>query len=109
MGFQKIDPIYLEYGKEYKIGDQYRGIYKGIRYGVDIPDIGWVEFDDFYSDEFECDFDIRIDNSFMKISFSPDMSFYEFFSEKEAIQACMEYRAVNLILRKVIGDDTFSW
>jgi hypothetical protein len=40
---------------------------------------------------------------------STNVSFSEFFSEKEAIQSSMEHRAVNLILRKVIGDETFSW
>jgi hypothetical protein len=108
MGFQKIDSLYLEYGKEYKIG-HYRGIYKGTRCGV-----SWIELNEYLSDEDECliEFDVRSlinPDVSLKMTFSPDTSFYEFFSEKEVIQSCMEYRAVNIIVRQLIGDDTFSW
>jgi hypothetical protein len=108
MGFQKIDSLYLDYGKEYKIG-HYRGIYTGTRCGVSL-----IEVDGYLSDVFECliEFDVRSlinPHVSLKMTFSPDASFYEFFSEKEAIQSCMEYRAVNIIVRQLIGDDTFSW
>jgi hypothetical protein len=112
MGFQKIDSVYLEYGKEYKIDDLYRGIYKGKHWRYNTPYFNWDDFEFDYDIEDYLEFDVRrLDNPLisMKMTFSHDVPFYEFFSEKEAIQACMEYRAVNLIIRKVIGDDTFSW
>jgi len=104
MGFKKVDPVRLVYNKEYKIGNQYRGIYKGKRWTeYAYPKHGWgchLEFENV----------CHLDNVlFVPIMIFSNVSFYEFFSEKEAIQVCMEHRAVNLILRKVIGDDTFSW
>ena len=38
-----------------------------------------------------------------------DPTFYEFVPQKERIQSDMERRAVNLILRRLIGDDCFEW
>ena len=105
MGFQPIHSNYLEYNKEYKIGNKYRGIYKGRRWTeYAYPRHGWgchLEFENVR----------HLDNNpfALIMVFSNNTAFFEFFSEKEAIQACMEYRAVNLILRKVIGDESFSW
>lgn len=104
MGFQPIQSDHLVYNKEYKIGDHFRAIYKGRRWTeYAYPRHGWgchLEFENVR----------HLDN----VLFAPIMIFsnvplYEFFSEKKAIQSRMEHRAVNLILRKVIGDDTFSW
>ena len=104
MGFQPIDSCYLVYNKEYKIGNQFRGIYKGKRWTeYAYPRHGW-------GCHFEFENVRHLDNQlFALIMIFSNVSFYEFFSEKEAIQSCMEHRAVNLILRKVTGDDTFSW
>ena len=105
MGFKNVEHVHLDYNKEYKIGDTFRGIYKGRRWTeYAYPRNGWgchLEFENVR----------HIDNTpFAPIMiFSTNVSFYEFFSEKEAIQMCMEYRAVNLIIRQIIGDDTFSW
>jgi hypothetical protein len=105
MGFQRIDHVHLEYNTKYKIYDRYKGIYKGRRWTEHAyPSYGWgchLEFENVHN----------LDNHLVSLSmiFSTDVPFYEFFSKKEAIQSCMEYRAVNLILRKVIGDETFSW
>ena len=105
MGFKKVDPTYLVYNKEYKIRNQFRAIYKGRRWTeYAYPRPGWgchLEFEN-----------VRNMNNHlisMTMIFSNSTTFDEFFSEKEAIQTCMENRAINLILRKVIGDDTFSW
>jgi hypothetical protein len=104
MGFQPIHPDYLVYNKEYKIGNHFRGIYKGKRWTeYAYPRHGWG-----------CHFEFENVCHLDKVLFAPIMifsniSFYEFFSEKEAIQSRMEHRAVNLILRNVIGDETFSW
>jgi len=104
MGFQQIDHVYLEYNKEYKIGNKFRGIYKGKRWiGYRDPYPGWgfhLEFDDVRDLE---------KRPVKQTIFPTDYAFYEFFSEKEAIQACMEYRAVNRIIQSITGDDTFSW
>lgn len=105
MGFQSIHSKYLEYNKEYKIRNQFRGIYKGRR---------WTEYA-YPSPEWGCHLEFENVRSLHNHSisstmiFSTNVLFEEFFSVKEAIQACMEYRAVNLIVRNVIGDETFSW
>uniref|UniRef100_A0A6C0HY27 Uncharacterized protein n=1 Tax=viral metagenome TaxID=1070528 RepID=A0A6C0HY27_9ZZZZ len=105
MGFKKVDHVNMEYNKEYKIGDSFRGIYKGRQWTeYAYPRHGWgchLEFENIrYLDK----------QLFVPIMvFSTSVSFSEFFSEKKAIQSCMEHRAVNLILRQIIGDDTFSW
>ena len=105
MGFQHVEHVDLVYNKEYKINDQFRGIYKGKRWTeYAYPSTGWGCY-------FEFENVRNLDNKpFVKsMIFSTRVSFYEFFSEKEAIQTCMEHRAVNLILRRITGDETFSW
>jgi hypothetical protein len=94
----------LEYNKEYKIGNHFRGIYKGKRWTeYAYPRHGW-------GCHFEFENVRHLDNVlFAPIMIFSNVSFSEFFSEKEMIQSCMEHRAVNLLLRNVIGDDTFSW
>ncbi len=105
MGFQPIDRAYLEYNKEYKIRNQFRGIYKGRQWTeYAYPSHGWgchLEFENVRN----------LQNHLISTTmiFSTNVSFSVFFPEKEAIQACMEYRAVNLIVRKIIGDDNFEW
>ena len=103
MGFQKVDPDFLEANKEYKIGNKLRGIYKGTTIVLDYyPEIyeAYLTFDNVRT----------LQNvPFSRHIFAKFETFSEFFSEKAAIQSCMECRAVNLILRRVIGDETFSW
>ncbi len=36
-------------------------------------------------------------------------TFYEPVFQKERIQSAMEYRAVNKLLQKIIGDTMFTW
>ena len=38
-----------------------------------------------------------------------DPTFYQFIPQKSRIQSDMERRAVNLIVRRMIGDDYFEW
>ena len=104
MRFQKVDPDYLKPNKEYKIGNQLRGIYKGttsiILYYPEETYEAYLKFDNVRTLQ-----NVPVHrNLFAKFE-----TFSEFFSEKEVIQACMENRAINLILRKITGDDTFSW
>ena len=46
-------------------------------------------------------------NSQYQISINED--FYQFVSQKGRIQSDMERRAVNMILRRLLGDDFFEW
>ena len=41
--------------------------------------------------------------------FNNHHSYYRLVSQKEKIQSDMERRAVNLIVRRLIGDECFSW
>ena len=36
-------------------------------------------------------------------------NFYQFVSQKPRIQSDMEHRAVNLVVRRIVGDDHFNW
>lgn len=102
--FLPIDPDYLEHNKEYKIGNKFRGIYKGTNtIIVYYPEAMYEEY-------------LKFDNvrtlqniAVSRYLFAKFETFSYFLSKKEKIQMCMEYRAVNLVLRKVTGDDTFSW
>ena len=81
--FVKIPYKELEVGKKYKIVGQceYTGIYQK-------PLFSNVKSDYYYG----------------YMMFSPHTDFYELVP-----QANMERRAVNMILRKLIGDDCFEW
>jgi hypothetical protein len=39
----------------------------------------------------------------------PDCHYYELVSKKKEIQEAMESRALNIILKNIIGDNTFVW
>jgi hypothetical protein len=95
--FQKIESGQLIYNKQYKIGDLYKGTYKG---RVFIHEY-YLEFDTIR----------QFDGTpiHRNLYFLPHNSYYEFVSQKKRIQWEMEYRSVNLFLRKLIGDDTFRW
>jgi hypothetical protein len=41
--------------------------------------------------------------------FSSTSKFYKFVSQKTRIQFDMERRSVNMIVRRLIGDDYFEW
>ena len=104
MGFQEIEHYYLEHNKEYKIGELYRGIYTGTTtIMVYYPETNYEEY-------------LKFDNvrTLQNVPVSRKLfgtyeTFSYFFSEKKEIQMCMEYRALNLVLRNITGDDTFLW
>lgn len=104
MGFQPIEYYYLECNKEYKIGELYRGIYTGTSsIIVYYPETNYEEY-------------LKFDNvrtlqnvPVSRHLFETSETFSYFFSEKKKIQMCMEYRALNAVLRKITGDDTFLW
>lgn len=94
--FQKIESSKLKYNQQYKIGDLYKGIYKG-RVFIDKY---YLEFDTIYG------LDGPVHRTLYLLPFN---TYYEFVSQKKRIQWEMELRSVNLFLRKLIGDDTFTW
>ena len=90
MQFQRV--THLKPGKKYKICQHFsqcKGTYLYSIYGVHsfVNINGHRNFQDFYY----------------------DATFYEPIFQKERIQSDMECRAVNLILRNIIGDPTFTW
>ena len=96
--FELIPPSRLFVNQKYKIissSTEFIGIYKCARY---------IEEDDYvYVYElFEC----FTKNATRYIHFSPDCSFYEMVPRA---QAKMERRAVNLIVRGILGDECFTW
>jgi len=104
MGFQEIKHYYLEKGQEYKINDVYRGVYKGEKMiMVYYPAPDYEEYLEFH--------DVRTlqNEPVSRFLFDKMDTFSYFFSEKKEIQMCMEYRSINLVLRKIIGDDHFTW
>ena len=97
--FERIEESELEKNKKYKIfgNDIYSGIFKGIYW-----------HDHLYFLEFE-----KVRNlscgKYEPRYILPNRHFYKFVSQKERIQSDMEHRAVNQIIRRVLGDDHFSW
>jgi len=90
MQFKRVE--YLEPGVKYKICQhfsQHRGTYLYSIYGVHTFENidGYRNFQDFFY----------------------DTTFYVPIFQKQRIQSDMEHRAVNLLLRVITGDPTFSW
>jgi len=48
-------------------------------------------------------------NGYLKYSFNETSHFYEFIYKKDKIQNAMELRAINQILRQLIGDESFKY
>jgi len=98
--FQLILPDKLVIGKKYGItfkGDDYSGIYEG---PVMIHNRNHFIFGHIYDliekEHFHCPF-----------YFTNRQVYYEFVSQQP--QWNMERRAVNLIVRRLIGDECFEW
>lgn len=98
--FQTISSDKLVIGKKYGIvckGDDYSGVYKG-------PVMGggrrFIVFDKVYDNIEEIDF-------LCPFYFTEYDVYYEFISEFP--QWNMERRSVNIIVRRLIGDDHFEW
>jgi hypothetical protein len=96
--FQPIETSKLKYNKKYKIGELCKGTYKGRTYIKELRSY-YLEFD----------FVQYYGIIHRHMCFLPSDTFYEFVSQKERIQWAMELRSVHLILRKLIGDDAFTW
>ena len=96
--FQSVEVSGLCYNHTYKIvaDGEYIGVYKG---KIWFPDL-YLEFDH-----------IRNINGHFDPPqyFLPTRKFYKFVSQKARIQSDMERRAVNIIVRRLLGDDCFKW
>jgi len=86
--FVRIEPLELIQGTKYKIGE-HTGIFKSIGYRA-------------YGKWFYVFYSKR-----SKRYFSSTCDFYKFVSDNP--QGKMERRAVNLIVRRLIGDEHFEW
>ena len=102
--FQPIE-LPLVFGQTYKIlaehdGHEYKGKFKQY---YSYPRINklYLEFNYAYDMTTQTDIDYTL--------FSSTSTFYKFVSQKARIQSDMERRAVNLIIRRLIGDDCFEW
>jgi hypothetical protein len=100
--FQPIDPYELEYNQTYKIvaNHEYKGRFKGDFYFRDDNEM-YLEFDQAYN--------LTWGSYCEPLFFLSNRQFYRFFSQKARIQFDMERRAVNKIVRRLIGDDCFVW
>jgi hypothetical protein len=98
--FQLVDE--LEYNQTYKIitDHEYKGRFKGDFYFRDNNEL-YLEFNHAYN--------ITTQTYCEHLFFLSTRKFYKFVSQKARIQTDMELRAVNLIVRQLIGDDCFEW
>jgi hypothetical protein len=96
--FQSVEVSDLCYNCKYKIvaNDEYVGVYKGKLWHPDL----YLEFDH-----------IRNISGHLQPPkyFLSTRQFYKFVSQKAHIQSNMERRAVNLIVRRLLGDECFQW
>ena len=100
--FQLIDEYSLEYKQTYKIitENEYKGRFRGDFYFRDTNEL-YLEFDHAYN--------ITTNTCSEHVFFLSTRKFYKFVSQKKRIQSDMERRAVNLIIRRLIGDNCFEW
>jgi len=96
--FQSVEVSSLCYNHTYKIvaDGEYVGVYKGKFWRPDL----YLEFDHTRN---------MSGNLQPPKYFLPTRKFYKFVSQKSRIQWDMERRAVNLIVRRLLGDNCFQW
>ena len=100
--FQLVDEYAWEYKQTYKIiaDDEYKGRFRGDFYFRDNNEL-YLEFDHAYN--------ITRQTCREHLFFLSTRKFYKFVSQKARIQWDMERRAVNIIVRRLIGDNYFQW
>jgi hypothetical protein len=100
--FQLVDEYALEYEQTYKIiaDDEYKGRFRGDFYFRDNNEL-YLEFDHAYN--------MSTQTCREHLFFLSTRKFYKFVSQKPRIQWDMERRAVNIIVRRLIGDNYFQW
>lgn len=96
--FKSVSPYELKFNKKYKIvgHDVYKGNYTGIFYDHLEH---YILFDSVYN--------IRKQKVCCPLFCLPTDTYYEFVSVNP--QWKMERRAVNLIVRRLLGDNCFEW
>jgi hypothetical protein len=93
--FRSIEPEDLVPGEKYLIGP----------HGDE-----WYYVREMYYKQRYCVFEsVKHSKPNNQFQISPHTDFYEFVPQKERIQSEMERRAVNLIVRRLLGDDCFEW
>jgi len=106
--FQRVEVEQLKANEMYKIVANnyvFKGRFKGFRYFDEIR----VEFDrraDLYL-EFDKMHNITRDLYFKRTNFTITRPFYKFVSNNPRWQ--MERRDVNMLLRRIVGDEHFEW
>jgi hypothetical protein len=104
--FQLIDEYDLKCKETYKIVANYE--YKA-RFKRDVYlSEHFYQIDELYL-EFDHAYNLTTKTPCDPVFFLPTRKFYRFVSQKARIQSDMEHRAVNLIIRRLIGDDHFEW
>jgi hypothetical protein len=100
--FQPIEEYDLEHKQTYKIitDHEYKGRFKGDFYFRDTNEL-YLEFDHAYN--------MTTQTCCEHLFFLSTRKFYKFVSQKERIQSDMEYRAVNMIVSRILGDPCFKW
>jgi hypothetical protein len=90
----------LERGKKYLVRSYVRGRYEN-RIGTFLH-MSKHTYYGYFSVKMPID-------GYLTYSFNESSYFYDFVYQKDKIQHAMELRAINTILRQVIGDDSFTY
>lgn len=106
--FQQVDVPHLQLNQIYKIHANnyvFKGTFKGFRYFDEIKMA--FEPSDHLSLEFDKVHNISIDLHFIRTNITYTQPVYQLVSQNPKWN--MERRAVNKILRRLIGDECFHW
>jgi len=98
--FELVSPYELKFNKNYKIVgyDVFKANYTGIFYYDHLEH--YILFD--------CVYNIKKQKAYSPLYCSPEYySYYKFVSDNP--QWKMERRSVNIIIRRLIGDENFEW
>ena len=101
--FEEINFYDLKYGIKYLIT------------GIDTDEIYYVGIFERYENNRAKFHLLRLMNPYLyhatyrAFTYDPNRYFYQFLSKKRQIQEAMEKRALNKIIQKITGDDTFVW
>ena len=104
--FQLVHEDDLECKQTYKIVAEYE--YKGRFKGEVYLSNNYYLIDELYL-EFDHAYNMTTNTCCEPLFFLSTRKFYKFVSQKARIQSDMEHRAVNIIVRRLIGDDCFQW
>jgi hypothetical protein len=99
--FQPIEVSDMQFRQKYKIvcNCEYYGMFTGIMY-KDAP-IQYLIFMNVYNETNQVHVPSKI--------FVSTVRFSRYVSQKAKIQSDMEMRSLNLVVRRIIGDDHFTW